>query len=147
MASFLIDINNPGAIRYNNHDDWQGLADDPRFVPDWDKTGVGYFRFTGAVWGLRAVARTLLTYCAKYGDDTLLKLFSRYAPPGDGPNNPLSYATVVGGKVGVAPQQKITLTRSILRSMLPAIARMEMGHEPPYSADVYEKALDLAAVK
>jgi len=147
-AHFGYQNHNPGNIRWNQTDKWQGLAPNPRYVPDWDKTGIGFFRFTAPEWGIRAVAKTLLTYKAKYGDDTLLELFTRYAPAGDGPNNPKRYAEFVGKQTGIEIDEAFDLSdRTVMRAILTAIFKMETGQEPPYSDSVYDKALDLAGLK
>ena len=145
MPHFGYVNHNPGNIRWNTRDVWQGLAPNPRYVPAWDKTGIGFFRFTAPEWGMRAVAKTLLTYKSKYGDSTLYKLFSRYAPPGDGPNNPLTYAMFVGGQIQVDPHEPIDLSdRAVMKAVMAAIFKMETGEQPPYEDHLYEKALDLA---
>ena len=136
---------NPGNIRWNSHDKWQGLAPNPRYVPDWDSTGIGFFRFTAPEWGIRAVAKTLLTYRSKYGDDTLQELFSRYAPTGDHANDPHAYAVFVGKQIGAEPNEAVDLSdRTVMRALLSAIFKMELGYDPQYTDAIYDKALDLA---
>jgi hypothetical protein len=136
---------NPGNIRWNTHDKWQGLAPNPRYVPEWDKSGIGFFRFTAPEWGIRAVAKTLLTYRSKYGDDTLQELFSRYAPTGDHANDPHKYAVFVADQIGADIDEAVDLSdRAVMRALLSAIFKMETGQAPQYPDSVYEKALDLA---
>ena len=143
-AHFGYQNHNPGNIRWNERDKWLGLAPNPRYVPDWDKSGVGFFRFTAPEWGIRAVAKTLLTYRAHFGDDTLAELFNRYAPAGDHANDPYRYAVFVGGQIGAPPDEAIDLSdRTVMPAILTAIFKMETGQDPPYPAAVYDKPLHL----
>lgn len=157
---------NPGNIRWNPRDKWQGLAqtipahappqpgrydatlNGVRFVPNWDRTGVGFFVFDDATMGLRAIARTLITYQDKYGDRSIYDLFKRYAPPGDHANDPAAYAAHVAKLTGLpTPYSSVNAHEyRVLRAMLPAICRVETGMAPPYTDAQFDKALVLAGV-
>ena len=63
--------NNPGNIRRNG-DPWQGLAK--------DQTDREFFTFQSAVYGIRALARLLITYQDKYGLCTIEGIITRWAP-------------------------------------------------------------------
>lgn len=106
---FGITNNNPGNIRWNERDRWQGLAENPRYVPRWDSTRTGFFRFSEMRFGIRAAAKTLLWYQRVWGLDTLLKIFSRWAPVGDHANDPTAYARQAADFIGVKPNQVIDL--------------------------------------
>lgn len=157
---------NPGNIRWNTRDKWQGLAQQipaeappipgryektsngVRFVPAWDRTGVGFFVFTDATMGLRAIARTLITYQDKFGDRTMFELFNRYAPQGDHGNNPTAYANTIARSAGVGALDKIDAhDYRILRVMLPAICQLETGQKPPYTDAQFDQGLALSGVK
>jgi hypothetical protein len=62
---------NPGNIRRNG-DPWQGLAK--------DQTDREFFTFQSAVYGIRALARLLITYQDKYGLCTIETIIGRWAP-------------------------------------------------------------------
>lgn len=145
MPHFGYANHNPGNIRWNARDQWQGLAPEPRYVPGWDKTGVGFFRFTAPEWGIRAVIKTLRTYRTKYGDRTLVQMFHRYAPSGDHANNPDAYAAFLGKQTGLDPQQEPDLfDQDTVVKLLKAIFLIETGEKPPYEEEIYEKAYALA---
>ncbi len=99
--------------------------------------------------GLRAVARTLITYQDRYGDKTIFDLFKRYAPPGDHANNPAAYAAHVARLTGNPNPHAVVNAHAyeILRAMLPAICKVETGQEPPYTDAQFDKALALAGVQ
>ena len=146
MAHFGYANNNPGNIRWNERDKWQGLSVQPRFVPGWDKTGIGFFRFSVPEWGIRAVIKTLRTYQTKYGDRTLVQMFHRYAPFGDHANNPDAYAAFLSKQIGLDPNAEPDLfDQETVTHLLKAIFLIETGEPPPYEKAVYEKAYALAA--
>ena len=45
----------------------------------------GYLTFSDPNYGLRALARNLMTYQDEYGIDNVNSLVDRYAPPSDNP--------------------------------------------------------------
>ncbi len=66
---------NPGNIERDARTRWQGQAarqSDPRFVV-----------FTAPEWGIRAMARVLITYQDRHGCNTVAKIINRWAPPGE----------------------------------------------------------------
>lgn len=84
---------NPGNIRHVKGTRWQGMSanqNDPAFV-----------QFTGAQWGIRALARTLITYQDKHQLRTIRQIIGRWAPPNE--NNTESYIRQVATRVGVSP--------------------------------------------
>lgn len=131
--------NNPGNIEYSAATKWQGL-DNPPVEPE------GRFaRFKDAVYGIRAIARLIITYGDKYDCDTVRKIISRWAPSHE--NNTSAYVRAICAAVGVTPDETINVHEyAILRPMVEAIIKHENGQQP-YSAAQIDKALVLAGVE
>lgn len=126
--------NNPGNID-RTAERWQGMAADqsadPRFVV-----------FTEPKWGLRALAKTLLSYQRKYGLRTPAAIIGRWAPPSE--NDTGAYARQVARALGVGVGDQIDLQDAkTLARIVPAIVRHENGQQP-YSADLIDQAVRLA---
>jgi len=110
--------NNPGNIRWGAP--WQGL----RAKPDRDDTA--FCQFQNAVFGIRALARTLITYQDKHGLRTIRQIITRWAPPTE--NNTLAYIHVVARQTGFEIDQELDLHGcEHLRPVLEAIIRHENG--------------------
>ena len=117
--------NNPGNL--DKGSPWQGLVanpDEPRFCT-----------FKDPVWGIRALAVTLITYHdkrrAKDGSsiDTIREVIERWAPPNE--NNTDAYINEVSKAVGVTADMIIDLhDYDILRPLVEAIIRHENGRGP-----------------
>jgi hypothetical protein len=144
--------NNPGNIRYTQQDKWQGLAANPRYVPAWDEEG--FFVFAAPVWGLRAMAKLLISYRRRRGCNTLRKVFARWSPVGDGDNDPLAYATAIASALSSALGRTVSIDEEldftsyeVLRPLLPAMCRHETGQEPAYPGRLYDQALLFAGVR
>jgi hypothetical protein len=110
--------NNPGNIDRNNIQ-WQGMSPlqngDPRFVV-----------FSDAVWGIRALAKLLLTYYRGYNLDTVEKLINRWAPAIE--NDTGAYARNVANLCGVKEGEKIDVTNpTTLKLLVIAIIKHENG--------------------
>ena len=139
--------NNPGNL--DKGSPWQGLVanpDEPRFCT-----------FKDPVWGIRALAVTLITYHdkrrAKDGTsiDTIREVIERWAPPNE--NNTDAYINEVSKAVGVTADMIIDLhDYDILRPLVEAIIRHENGRGPLktlntwYAAEVIEEGLRRAGV-
>jgi len=63
---------NPGNIR-RSADPWQGLAK--------DQNDDAFFQFAEPKWGIRALARVLISYQDRHGLRTVRGIVSRWAPP------------------------------------------------------------------
>lgn len=127
---------NPGNIE-RNATKWQGMADDqssdPRFIV-----------FAEARYGIRALARTLLTYQSKYGLDTVREIINRWAPPIE--NDTGAYVNAVAKSCKVAPDQKIDLDSvDVMLPLVRAIIRHENGGNPYDDAEILE-GLHLAGI-
>lgn len=139
--------NNPGNL--DKGAPWQGLVNnssEPRFCT-----------FKDPVWGIRALAVTLITYHdkrrAKDGSsiDTIREVIERWAPPHE--NNTLAYVNEVSKAVGVAPDMIIDLhDYETLRPLVEAIIRHENGRGPLktpnswYTPELIEEGLRRAGI-
>lgn len=126
--------NNPGNIDRTT-ERWQGMAadqsSDKRFVV-----------FSAPVWGLRALAKVLLSYQRKYGLRTPAAIIGRWAPPVE--NDTGAYARQVAKALGVGVDDQIDLTNAAtLERILPAIVQHENGQQP-YPASLIAEAVRLA---
>lgn len=105
-------LNNPFNIERDG-DPWAGLAPDqpdPRFA-----------KFVSLPYGIRAAARTLLTY-RTYGVDTVREIIDRWNPKADG--QPVTYTPNVSGRMGISPDAPIDIRSratafALLRAMMP----------------------------
>lgn len=128
--------NNPGNLRKNETDKWQGLAElqtDPQF-----------FQFQTAVWGIRAMARTLIAYQDKHGCHTVNDFINRWAPEVDH-NDTQAYANHVAAVMGVDPGGNVIDVHqwAVLSPMIKAMILHENGVQP-YPDAVIDQALAMA---
>ncbi len=137
--------NNPGNIEWNG-DPWQGL------VPVEQRTDSRFCQFVTPAYGIRALARTLITYYDRHRISTIEDAIARWAPPVE--NDTLAYQNAVARAVGVSPNQIIDLhDYGVLRPMVEAIIRHENGVGPLrtantwYPADTIDEGLRLAGVR
>jgi hypothetical protein len=127
--------NNPGNIR-RSATKWQGLAD----VQD-DRD---FCRFTAPRWGIRAIARLMLTYSSQYGLRSVRGLVERWAPRSE--NNTDAYVVAVASGVGVDPGAEIDVDQAdVMLALIKAIILHENGQNP-YSDAVIAEAIHLAGV-
>lgn len=130
-------LNNPGHIERGNSK-WQGLAPvqaHPRFAT-----------FIDAVYGIRAMAVTLITYQDKYGIRTILDAIKRYAPTKDG-NPTAGYAQFVAKSAGLATGGIIDFhDYRYMRGIIEAMIRFELAGQP-YTAAQIDKGLALAGIE
>lgn len=112
--------NNPGNIRITSTP-WQGK------VPVAENTDGAFEQFTGYVWGVRAMIKTLLSYQANGYGDTLTKIISRWAPPSDG-NDTSAYINRVSAATGIAPGAQINLSSpDTMQKVVIAMSEVENG--------------------
>lgn len=131
--------NNPGNIELG--DPWQGLA--PK------QTDGRFAQFVSPAYGIRALARTLITYQDKYGIRTVTGAINRWAPPVE--NDTGAYVRqvqkAVGGDLIDAHDY------ASLRPMVEAIVRHENGQGPLKNANTWyntatiDEGLRLAGVR
>lgn len=122
---------NPGNIRHSRTL-WRGEAE---FQTDRE-----FVTFTAPEWGLRAIAKILLTY-QRAGFDTVRKIVTRWAPPSE--NDTTAYVVSVAQAVGVNPDARLDLTNpGLMASIIKAIVRHENGQQP-FTDDQVTRALGL----
>lgn len=121
-----IRLNNPGNLEWG--DPWQGLI--PRSQSMYANTGNAqqkrFAQFESPAYGIRALARTLITYQDKYGIRTMTAAINRWAPPVE--NDTAAYIRQVQKAVG--GDLINTHDYSSLRPLVEAIIRHENGPGP-----------------
>ncbi len=128
--------NNPGNLRRNG-DPWQGLAE--------RQGDIEFFTFKDAIYGIRALARTLIAYQDKHGLRSIRQIVSRWAPPTE--NNTNAYVRAVAADTGLDADQSLDMHRfDHLLPLTKAIIRHENGQQPYTDAQI-TKALILAGVE
>lgn len=125
--------NNPGNIRHGAK--WNGLADDQ---PD-----SAFCTFIQPEYGIRAMAKVLITYHDKYGLDTVSGIINRWAPPVE--NQTSAYVEHVSAECGVGPHEPIVV-RSYLDKLCSAIIKHENGQQP-YSTQLIDLGVKMALGK
>lgn len=144
--------NNPGNIEWG--DPWQGLARREDYPAD------RFAAFVNAVYGIRALARTLITYYdkRKANDgskiDSLQEIVERWAPAADN-NDVGAYARQLAKLLpGVGPTDEVLNLHDPvqLRAIVEGIILHENGRGPLntpntwYPADVIDEAMRRAGV-
>lgn len=128
----MISTHNPGNIEAGAP--WQGLDDPPR--------DGRFARFKSPTWGIRAIARTLITYQDVHGLRTVRDMVTRWAPPTE--NDTESYIKHIESKVGTG---EINVHRyEIMRPLVEAIILHENGVQP-YSSAQIDKGLLMAGIE
>ena len=136
MTTRGVRLNNPGNIDRGTVK-WQGMADDqssdPRFIV-----------FKTPQWGIRALAKVLLTYQNHDGCHTVQQLISRWAPPGE--NNTAAYVAAVAAAMGVEPDAEVDVDTAATMTLLvnAIIAHENAGYV--YPASVVAEGIRLAGV-
>lgn len=127
---------NPGNIRRSS-DPWQGLAE--------RQGDVEFFTFKSPIYGIRALARTLITYQDKHGLRTIRQIIGRWAPPVE--NNTNAYVRAVADATDLDADQMLDLHDfDYLFPLTKAIIKHENGQQPYTDAQI-TKALVLAGVE
>lgn len=121
---------NPGNIRKSDTK-WKGKI--PGTDPDFET-------FISPKYGIRAIAKTLLSYQDKHGIRTIRGAVYRWAPPSE--NDSLSYAAHVAAVLGIDMDDQIDFHReAILLPFVMTIIKHENG-EQPYSAETLKDAIE-----
>ena len=92
----------------------------------------GFARFDSAASGYRAANANLDSYAAR-GITTPNQILRRWAPTGDGDNNPALYAQRVKGLTGLDPDSPLGSDAASRAAMLHAITQVEGGRQSPFS--------------
>ncbi|OLF53783.1 structural protein [Pseudomonas chlororaphis] len=109
---------NPGNIRHVKGTRWQGMSA--------NQNDTAFVQFIDPRWGIRAIARTLITYQDKHGLRTVRLIIGRWAPPNE--NNTESYIRQVATRLGVSPEERIDVyDYRTMRALTEAIIRHENG--------------------
>ncbi len=118
---------NPGNIDYSRANEWRGLANPP--------SDGRFCRFRSAFFGLRALAKTLLTYQRRHARLTTRQIIDRWAPPVE--NDTGAYVESVARKIAKGPDEAIDLGEvKLLASFVRAIVWHENGQQPYTVAEV-----------
>ena len=143
-------LNNPGNLEWGSP--WEGLV--PREQSRYYKTGTGpqqrFCEFEDAASGIRAIARTLITYFdkrkARDGSaiDTVAEVVERWAPSFE--NNTSAYANHVAKLMSVDPDQILDIkSYDVMYGLVTGIiAHENAGYA--YPAEVVEEGLRRAGV-
>ncbi len=119
--------NNPGNIRNDGNDDWQGALDTDREFVQFDELKMG----------VRASVKVLQSYKNKHNVDTIEKLIGRWAPESE--NDTDGYIDFVAKKSGIKRDTVIDLSNpDVLRKVLPAMYKFEGWPEGFPSKDLQE---------
>ncbi|MFA7386487.1 MAG: hypothetical protein WCZ87_02365 [Thiohalobacteraceae bacterium] len=130
---------NPGNIELG--DPWQGMAD--------RQTDGRFAQFKSPAYGIRAIARTLITYQDKHGIRTVTAAINRWAPPVE--NDTGEYVRAVQRAVGGDLVDMHDY--QYLRPLVEAIIRHENGVGPMktantwYDAATIDEGLRMAGVR
>ncbi|BBN80455.1 hypothetical protein PA25_04400 [Pseudoalteromonas sp. A25] len=120
-------IRNKNPLNIEAGENWLGLVGtDGRFAI-----------FESAEHGIRAAARILRTYAAKYGIADIAGIISRWAPPTE--NDTANYIEFVSKRVGV--DSKKPLSPNEYSKVIEAMIVMENG-EQPYTAEQIQRGFE-----
>lgn len=113
--------NNPANIRWGEN--WDGLDEKGR------EKDHAFCVFKEVKWGIRALAKILMTYKRKYGLDTIKGIICRFAPPNE--NDTRSYMQHIADALGVGIEDKINIMDTqTMFVFIKAIIRHENGQQP-----------------
>lgn len=128
--------NNPGNLR-RSKDPWQGLAK--------EQTDQNYFIFSSPIYGIRALARTLIAYQDEHNLRTVEQIITRWAPTNE--NNTAAYIADVLKETGFRTDLPLNMhDYAHLKPLVAAIIKHENGQRPYTTAQI-DKALVLAGVE
>jgi hypothetical protein len=133
---------NPGNIR-RTATRWQGMALD-------QSSDASFIVFSHPVWGIRATARTLITYQDKHNLRTVRGIIQRWAPKKE--NDTAAYIASVCARIHAGPDEAIDVYdyRTMLE-LVRAIIRHENGPGPLpegewYGEPMLSEGLGLAGI-
>jgi hypothetical protein len=96
----------------------------------------GFASFDDPLDGIAAAAENVRAYRDKYGIDTYGGIVDRWAPKGDGKNNPAAYKKFLQGRTGWGPGQKLNEDDpDVMFKLVKAMIAKEQGGDP-YSDDL-----------
>jgi hypothetical protein len=139
--------NNPGNIEKGAP--WQGLAKANEMTAVQRKER-RFAVFSHPKWGIRAIARILITYQDKRNSkdgssiDTVQEIIERWAPEHE--NDTKAYVRHVRQAMGLEKGQKVDVHRyEHMRPLVEAIIHHELGVQP-YDGDLIDEGIKLAGV-
>ena len=134
--------NNPGNIEKGAP--WQGLARLEQMTPE-QRDEPRFAVFTSPKWGIRALARLLMTYQARHGLDTVAAMIGRFAPPSE--NDTQAYVRAVARHMGLGEREPFDISEHRhAQAMVEAIIQHENGMQP-YDAAALDAGLMLAGIE
>lgn len=137
VVTLSLELNNPGNLEFTTIDKWQGLATPP--------FSGKFFSFTTAVYGIRALAITLVTAQDKHNLRTIAEMVPHYAPASDG-NNVEAYIADLCRRTSFDRDKELDLhSYECQRALVPAFIWHEQGLMP-YSAAQIDQGLKLAGI-
>lgn len=154
-------LNNPGNLEWG--DPWQGLVSraDSMYAEIGTNQQKRFAQFISPVYGIRAIARTLITYqdkrVARDGSriDTIREVIERWAPASE--NNVDAYTTAVRKAVFGDPKAAIQPLNvheyKTMKPLVEAIIRHENGKGPLktpnswYSDETIDEGLRMAGIR
>jgi hypothetical protein len=107
--------NNPGNLRPG--DKWQGMT---------SISAQNFIIFENIAWGLRALGTDISNKVFR-GLDTISKIIEVYAPRSE--NNTDAYISAVSVTTGIGKNEKIVLSKDVLKKLMRAIIKHEVGTE------------------
>lgn len=148
--------NNPGNIEYSKKNPWQGLDDPPIEIETKTSGKPRFCRFKDPKWGIRAIARVIITYHDKTANsenpvDTISEVIKRWAPAIE--NNTIAYISAVTKRHRKGANEPLNfhdyddlmpLVKGIIEHELGSHARY--GRREWYSQDIIDEGLRLAGV-
>lgn len=125
-------MNNPGNIEHSKD----------RFLGEGSENHPRFKSFVEPVYGIRAIAKILLTYYRKHHLDTVDEIIHRWAPPHE--NNTKAYVDHVCQVLRVRPYELIDVDDpDTLANLVKVIIKHENG-EQPYDDATIERAVAMA---
>lgn len=101
--------------------------------------------FKSPIYGIRALARTLIKYQDKHRLCTIRQIIGRWAPATE--NDTVAYIKAVSDETGLAPDVALDMHKyEHLKALATAIIKHENGQQP-YTGAQIDKALVLAGVE
>lgn len=97
--------NNPTNLKTPPGDRWAGQTGE-------DSRGIA--QFDTEDHAIDAAVKNLSAYGAKHGIDTLNSIAARWAPKGDGANDPVAYGAALGKSLNIDPNAKLDMTNQYL---------------------------------
>lgn len=79
------------------------------------------------VWGYRAAIRNLRTYFLSCRCRTIADVVLRWAPAGDGPNDPLAYIATISQLTGWSDSRVLRFEEATICRLVGAMAQVESG--------------------